>query len=272
MGKIRTKLIGLEEVEQKQKKAAKVRREEKKKRTGKDQEVKEVLSDKSIKKEAPVDEAKKAPDKKSTAKKTKSPVKKTHGKRYQEAQKNIQKDHVYGLEEGLSILKKMPHARFDETVEVHINTKEKDLKGEVKFPHSTGKTLKIVVCDDDILAAIESGKIDFDVLIAHPSFVPKLVKFARVLGPRGLMPNPKNGTLTDKVDDAAKKFTSGSVRFKTEAKFPIIHQTIGKISFEQDKLMVNIQALIKTVQKSKIESVYLASTMSPSLKIDINSL
>lgn len=269
MGKIRTKLIGLEEVEQKQKQAAKVRREEKKKRTGKDQEAKEVSS---VKKAAPVDEAKKAPDKKTVAKKTKSTVKKMHGKRYQEGQKNIQKNHLYALGEALAIVKKMPHARFDETVEVHINTKEKDLKGEVKFPHSTGKTLKVIVCDDGVLAAIESGKIDFDVLIAHPSFMPKLVKFARVLGPRGLMPNPKNGTLTDKVTDAAKKFTSGSVRFKTEAKFPLIHQAIGKISFGADKLMENIQALIKAVQKSKIESVYLASTMSPSLKIDVNTI
>ena len=99
--------------------------------------------------------------------------------------------------------------------------------------------------------------------------MPKLVRFAKILGPKGLMPNPKTGTISDKPEEVAKKFKSGTTRFKTEAKFPIIHQVVGKLSFKEEALVENILDFLKAVGPSKIASAYLKSTMSPAIKIQL---
>lgn len=279
MGKIRTKTIGLSELEKKQKEEAKTRREQKKKREGEKirapglkggQKMKQVaVSDKELKK---MEEAKKIMEKTTLndKKQKKKKAVKSRSKRWSQAKKLIEKGKTYNIKTAVSLLKKMPHFKFNETVELHLNVKDTVVKGEVKLPYSTGKEVRVAIVDDNLLASIKKGKIDFDVLIAYPSFMPNLVKFAKFLGPKGLMPNPKNGTLTDKPEEALKKFKSGSLRFKTEAKFPIIHQAVGKMSLAEKDLIENIKVFISAVNPSKINSVFLKSTMSPAIKLDFS--
>lgn len=285
MGKIRTKFIGLEEVEKKQKEKTKIRREEKKKREGikirptggkGGERMKQVeVSEKELKK---MEKAKKILEEKPEIKETKKLTetkklrKRTRGKNYQEAKKKIDKNKKHGVKMAISILKKIKFTKFDETVELHINTKENNLKGEVILPHGTGKETRVAIIDDKILAEIERGNLNFDILVTHPSFMPKLVKFAKILGPKGLMPNPKAGTISDKPEEAAKKFKGGAVRFKTEAKFPIIHQAVGKLSFKDEALMENITVFLRAVGTSKIESTFLKSSMSPSIRLDVEKI
>ncbi|HLD27018.1 MAG TPA: 50S ribosomal protein L1 [Patescibacteria group bacterium] len=267
MGKIRTKTLGLEGVEKKQKESAKIRREQKKIRREKAKETSQENITPSFQ------ETKKEKDE---TKQTKKPIKEKKnqliikGKNYQNAVKQTDKNKKYSLSEALTLIKKIKYATFDETVELHINVKDQNIKGEVTFPNTGfGKKRRVAIIDDTILSAIEKGKIEWDVLIAHPSTMSKLVKYARVLGPKGLMPNPKNGTLTDKTDVAFKKFSANIIHYKTEAKFPIIHQSVGKLSFTDAQLTENIDAFLKAVSTSKINSIFLKSTMSPSVKLQV---
>ncbi len=281
MGKIRTRILGLEEVEKEQKNKQKLRAEEKKldkKKKIRAQglkggermvavEVDEAAAakmekaEKLIQQTAPANEAGKSQKK---AKKTKARVR---GKRYQAAKKMVDKKKSYGLEQAIVLLKKMKFAKFDESVELHVNLLETGLKGEVTLPHATGKTTKIKIVTDAVLAEIEKGKIDFDILITHPSFMPKLARFAKILGPKGLMPNPKAGTISTNPDEVIKKFSTGTLRWKSEAKFPLIHQMIGKVSFKDQALIENASAFIDSVGKKNIISAFVKTSMSPSVKI-----
>lgn len=299
MGKIRTKFIGLEEVEKKQKEKTKIKREEKKKREGVKVKprtaavgteigvrvrplggkggarMKQVeVSEEALKK---MEKAKGILEKEPEVKKVgvghARPVrKKVRGKNYQAARKRIDKNKKYDVKTAISLLKKIKFTKFNETVELHINVTEANLKGEVMLTHGTGKETRVAIVDDKILAEIEKGNLKFNVLITHPSYMPKLVRFAKILGPKGLMPNPKTGTISDKPEEAAKKFKSGLIRFKTEAKFPIIHQSVGKLSFKDEALVENITVFLNAVGKSKIESAYLKSSMSPAIKLDIEKI
>lgn len=284
MGKIRVRLLGLEEVEKRQKEEAKKRREEKKKEKEKKvrpvggkggERMKQIeVSEEEFKK---MEEAKKLlEEKEDTKKKGETPVvrklkKKTRGKNYQQAKKAIDKNKKYSVKEAVSLLKKIKFGKFDETVELHLNVREVGLKGEVTLPYGTGKQKRVAIVDEEILKKIEKGKIDFDVLITHPQYMPKLVKYAKILGPKGLMPNPKNGTISQNPEEVAKKFQSGLIRFKTESKFPIIHQIVGKTSFSEEALVENIKTLILAINSSEIKSAYLKSTMSPSIKLNLET-
>ena len=135
------------------------------------------------------------------------------------------------------------------------------------LPHGTGKKTRVVEATDELIAEIEKGKISFDILVAKPEMMPKLARVAKVLGPRGLMPNPKAGTITDKPEEIIKKFEGGQINFRSETKAPIVHLTVGRISMGPDKLSENINTAIKAVNKSKIRNVTLKSTMSPGIKI-----
>ena len=264
MGKIKTRFIGVEEVEEKQKKEQKTRAHEKKleKKVSSVKVTKDKLEikKKETKEIKPVDKIKKSVQKISQ---------KTRGKKYQEVKKLVDKTKTYTLKEAVSLLKKLKTAKFDESVELHLNVDETGLRGEVEMPNSTGKTVKIKIVDDKVISNLEKGVIDFDILITHPSFMPKLAKFAKLLGPRGLMPNPKAGTISPKPEDIAKKFEKGTLRWKTEAKFPLIHQMIGKISHEEKALVENIEAFIKSVGTPHIQKAIVKTTMSPAVKIEI---
>ncbi len=166
-------------------------------------------------------------------------------------------------------LRKFKTSSFDETVELHINTKEKGISGTVVLPHGTGKKLNIKIADDQLIAEIEKGKISFDILVAHPSVMPKLAKVAKILGPRGLMPNPKNGTISLEPEKAAEKLSAGQIGYKTESTAPIVHLSVGKLSFDDKKIADNITAVVSAIGNSKINSVTLKSTMSPAIKISL---
>lgn len=192
----------------------------------------------------------------------------------------LDKKKIYSLKEALAILPKLKTATFDETVELHINTTEAGITGSFVPPHGTGKKTRVTIVSaakdpkvlDELIQKVESGTIDFDVLIATPDSMPRLAKVARFLGPKGLMPNPKNGTVTPKPEEAAKKYEAGQVNFKTEAKFPILHLSIGKMSFTPEQLNENIRTALGSVPAGKMRSITLKSTMSPGIKIDFTAI
>lgn len=181
----------------------------------------------------------------------------------------VDKTQMYDLNEAIELLKKICKTKFVSSLELHINTTEKGIKQNTVLPFGTGKKIKIAVVDDKVLENIEKGVIDFDILIAHPSFMPKLAKLAKILGPKGLMPNPKNGTVTPDTDKAIASFSKGQVQIKTEADFPLIHQLVGKINMETKELLANIQTVIEAVKKNRIKTAYLSGTMTPSVKLDV---
>jgi len=290
MGKIRVKTIGDEELEKKDLKKAQARaeakkaREEAKKRSdaeaGKTEEKKEEKQE--VKTETAQEEAPKAEKEAKKDKKNykKASPKKTKSTSYQSVESLLDKNKKYKLADALPLLEKLKRAKFDETVELHINTTEKGISGSLTLPHGTGKATRVAIANaavdpktvDELIKKIESGKIDFDVLVATPDTMPKLARVARVLGPRGLMPNPKNGTVTPKPDEVAKKFAGGQFNFKTEAKFPILHLAVGKLSFGDQKLSENITTAVKAVKVKNIKSMTLKSTMSPGIRIETSNL
>ena len=276
MGKIRIKSIGDEEKEKKQEEEARKRAEAKR---AEKKEIDNTESKSESKDNTPTAvslDAKPKTKSKYASKHTKSKRSIT----YQKKVTLIDKSKEYSLTEALTLLSKLGQANYDETVELHINTVEKGISGNVTLPHGSGKKTRVVLVNysedpktlEDLIKKIESGVIDFDILIATPDSMPKLARVARILGPKGLMPNPKNGTVTTKPQDIAKQYEGGQVNFKTEAKFPILHMIVGKVSFGESKLSENIKTALNAVQVKNIRNITLKSTMSPGIKLDINSL
>ncbi len=286
MGKIRTRVIGNEDMEKKQKEEQKKRSAEKKSHKIRiaglkgGERMKQVeVGEESV---AKMEKAKKILEGKPASPrltrdskdKEKSKKVKVHhrGANYKKSLKLVDKKKTYSLDEAIKLLKKMKYVKFDESVELHLNVDVQGLKGEIELPHSTGKTTKVVIVDEKVLSEIEKGKLDFDVLITHPQFMPKLARFAKVLGPKGLMPNPKAGTISLKPEEVAKKFSKGMLRWKTEPKAPLIHQMIGKISFEERALVENALSFFASVGKSHVQSAFVKSTMSPSVRVDMEGV
>ncbi len=277
MGKIRVKTIG-DDSEETEKKKSDVKRAEKKARSASEDKASEAteepekkaeINEPEVKQEAqqPEEQAKTETPKKE--KKSKFAKKRKRSANYAAKVMEIDKKKTYSLQEAIELLRKVKMAKFDETVELHINTTESGISGLVKLPHGTGKEIKVAVADDEVIAQVEKGKINFDVLIADPSMMPKLAKVAKFLGPRGLMPNPKNGTISEDPQEAMKKFQGGQISFKTEAKNPLLHVSVGKTSFKDEQLSQNIQTLIAAVKKDRIAKVILKSTMSPGIKLAV---
>ena len=220
-------------------------------------------------------------------------------KSYKKAIETFDADKRYSLEEALEILEKFPKAKFDESVELHIHLNidakksDQQIRASVSLPHGTGKTQKIaaftetqqdeakkagaeVVGDEKLVTKIiDTKKIDFDIAVATPEMMPKLSKAARVLGPRGLMPNPKNGTVGPKVADMIKELQKGKADCKND-KTGNIHQVIGKRSFGVDKLKENAEALLDVINKNKptkvkgklLKTVTISATMTPGIKVE----
>ncbi|MEK7177413.1 MAG: hypothetical protein AAB705_01140 [Patescibacteria group bacterium] len=264
MGKVKPRLIGDTEIEEKQKKEQKAKSMEKKMMKNKN----EVKVDVVVDHDRPVVNVEKK-EKKSKVKTASVKTSASRGKKYQEAKKMVDSNKSYFLKEAIALLKIMKLVKFDQSVELHFTVDETGLKGEVELPFSTGKIVRVKVVDDSVLIDLEKGKIEFDVLVTHPSFMPKLAKFAKVLGPKGLMPNPKAGTVSTKPEEVVKKFEKGMLRWKTEAKFPLIHQMIGKISNEEKNLIANAEKFIEAVGKSHIQTAFIKTTMSPSVKLEL---
>jgi large subunit ribosomal protein L1 len=194
------------------------------------------------------------------------------GQRYLEAKALVDESKIYPLGNAIDLVKKTSYSSFDGAAELLLNVLDKGIRGTVSLPHGTGKEVRVRVVDDALLADLEKrgpAAINFDILVAHPSLMPKLAKVAKVLGPRGLMPNPKTGTIGEKPEELVKTLSKGQVQFKTETDFPIIHAVIGRVSFEDKMLSENFAALIKAVGKDKIRSAYLKATMGPAIRVAI---
>lgn len=274
MGKIRIKTLGDEEQEKKQKEEERKRREAKI-AEAKKAEKQNIASAEAGEQVAPGSEKENEAIKEAVKKK---PVLKEalklqkHSTEYNKVAELVDKNKSYKLKDALTVLPKLQRAKFDETVELHLNTTDKGISGNVTLPHGTGKQVRVAIASDELIANVEKGIIDFDVLVAEPSMMPKLAKVARVLGPRGLMPNPKNGTISPRPEEVAKKYQGGAVNYKTESKFPLLHLTVGKVSFGEEKLTDNIRTIIGAVQTKNIKSATLKSTMSPGIKLDVSTL
>jgi len=276
MGKVRVKTFGLPEEEEKEKKKLKQKKEAKKMAKvpglkGGERLVSVGPSEEEILKsaESSKEVSEEIQKKKTESKKEKFIRKRIKSQRHQRNAQIFDKTKVYPLSEALNLLSKFRRAKFDETVELHINTVSAGISGNITLPHGTGKKVRVAVADEKLIEEIESGKIDFDILLASPSIMPKLARLAKILGPRGLMPNPKNGTITDNPEALIKKYEAGQINIKTEAKAPVIHLAVGKMSFGEKKLADNIESAVNAIKKENIQKIVLKSTMSPGIKIKV---
>lgn len=203
------------------------------------------------------------------------------GKKYRELAKLIDQSKAYSLSEALELAAKTNPAKFDATVELHVNLgvdptqADHNVRGMVTLPAGSGKDVRVAVADDELLAKLDKGVIDFDVLVSTPAFMPKLGKYAKMLGPRGLMPNPKSGTVAVDVAKAVTEAKAGRVEYRVDSA-GIVHLGVGKVSFGADKLTQNSEAILSAIRAAKpaslkgayIESIFVATSMGPSIKVN----
>jgi large subunit ribosomal protein L1 len=245
----------------------------KKSRKASEKVVKETVSEVLPKVTEAVTEAKPAEGKPVEEKPVEETAKiktaRVRGKKYLAARKKVDPNQLYSLPEAVKLVKETSIASFGGKVEAHVTVLDIGNAGEIVFPHLEASSKKIVVLNDTILAEIKDGKIDFDILIATPVTMGKLLPFARTLGPKGLMPNPKSGTLTDKPEEAVKKLSVAKTMIKTEKKAPVVHIVVGKISQPEKELEANVAELIRVIKPIKIKKLALCATMGPSVKIKI---
>ncbi len=194
---------------------------------------------------------------------------KVRGKKYQKAKKLIDVTKYYPISEAVKLVKQTSFSKFEGKVEAHITVADIGNIGEINFPHLESTSKKVVILNDTILEEIKAGQINFDILIATPATMPKLLPLARVLGPKGLMPNPKNGTLTDKPEESVKKLSAAKTVVKTEKKAPIVHILVGKVSQPEAELEANVAELIKVIKANKIKKLALCATMGPCVKVEV---
>jgi len=167
------------------------------------------------------------------------------------------------------LVKSTSYSGFDGTISAHLNLTKEINPVEVSFPHSTGKNIRVAIVDEEVLDKIAKEEIDFDVLLAKPAMMPKLTRYARFLGPRGLMPNPKNGTVTSDPEAKKASLLAGAVVIRAEKKAPLLHVRIGKVSQPENELQANLEALIKAINPVNIAKITLAATMGPGVKVQL---
>ncbi len=270
MGKKAVAIIGSVNEEELKKKAAE-KLHQKKLRQGKGERVVDTTAESLAELEVvekKLQESQNLQPQEPTSKTSSFKKSRVRSKPYQAAKSKVGVSKVYTISDAIKLLRDISLTKFDATVELHLVLKEKGAPKEVELPHSTGKTRRVAIADEATVAKIESGKIDFDVLYASPNQMGKLVKFAKVLGPKGLMPNPKNGTVVADPTSAIKKLSDKSVVLKTEKEAPLIHTIVGKLSASDQQLTANIKAILDAFE-GKLVKVVLKSTMSPAIKIQV---
>lgn len=220
-------------------------------------------------------------------------------KRYRKALEFFDRDKRYSLLEALDFLSKLPNAKFDESIDIAVRLgvdpkqTEQNVRGAVSLPHGTGRTVRVavfakgekadaakaagadVIGAEDLAERVEKGFLDFDKVVATPDMMVLLGKLGKVLGPRGLMPNPKLGTVTPDVKKAVTELKSGKIEFRLD-KGSVVHAVVGKKSFSSEKLKENIEMFVDTLNKAKpssskgvyLRSIAISSTMGPGIKID----
>ena len=221
------------------------------------------------------------------------------GKKYQEMYKLIEKGKVYGLKDAIALAIKTSPVKFDATLEAHVRLgvdprqADQNIRTTIVLPNGNGKTVRVAVFapldeakkaaaagadiaeDDAFLKRLEKGEIDFDVLISTPAFMPKLGRFARLLGPKGLMPNPKAGTVTMDVEKAVKEAKAGKVEYRVD-KQSIVHIGLGKVSFGEEKLLENANTFFDSIKAQKpaslkgqyVKSIYITTSQGPSIAVE----
>ncbi|HKC04618.1 MAG TPA: hypothetical protein VKC54_01995 [Patescibacteria group bacterium] len=197
-------------------------------------------------------------------------VERVRGKKYVSSKNKVVPGKLYSVKEAVKLVKESSYSKFDGTMELHLIVKKVGSSAQVALPHAAGREKKVEVASDETIEKLKAGKIDFDILVSTAEMMPKLVPFARLLGPKGLMPNPKNGTLvTD--PKKAQGFSAGVVTLKTEKEAPLIHTVVGKNSQADSEIESNISAVLKALGGEKqIVRAFLKSTMSPSVKLQLN--
>jgi large subunit ribosomal protein L1 len=225
------------------------------------------------------------------------------GKKYDDAIKRFDRDHLHSAVEAVDLVKNLASAKFDETVELAVRLgvdprkADQMVRGTVALPSGTGKDVRVavfaagdaaeearqagadIVGADDLAEQVEGGMLDFDLAIATPDLMPLVGKLGRVLGPRGLMPNPKTGTVTTDVGKAVGEFKGGKVEYRTD-RYGNVHVPLGKVSFEPVALLANLRAVIDEVHRAKpasakgryIRRITLSSTMGPGINVDANRI
>jgi len=196
-----------------------------------------------------------------------------NGKAIREARSKVEANKTYPVLEAVKLVQANTITKFDATLTLHLNLlagKEQVNRAELTFPYLAGSTKKVVIASDEVFAEIDKGIINFDILITTPQLMPKLAKYARILGPKGLMPNPKNGTITPDPEGKKKEFEAGKTVIKAEPKFPLMHVTVGKKSQKAEEVAANIMAVLEAVKTKNITKATLASTMSPGVKIQLS--
>ncbi|MEW6447874.1 MAG: 50S ribosomal protein L1 [Bacillota bacterium] len=223
-----------------------------------------------------------------------------YGKKYQEAQKQVDRSKLYEPLEAMDLIKKVASAKFDETVEAAIKLgvdprhADQQVRGAVVLPHGTGKTRRVAVFArgekvkeaeaagadfvgaEDLIARVQEGWLDFDVAIATPDVMGMVGKVGRILGPRGLMPNPKTGTVTFDIARAVSEVKAGKIEYRVD-KAGIIHAPIGKVSFDSEKLVENLRTLVEALVRAKpaaakgqyLKGISVSSTMGPGVKVNV---
>ena len=194
--------------------------------------------------------------------------KRVRSKKYVAVRAQVDKTKKYTVSDAITTIKKLSYTKFDGTINFDGVVRDVGKIGSLTLPHSTGKSITVAIVDDNVIAQIAEGNINFDALVTTPQFMPKLAKHARVLGPKGLMPNPKNGTVTPKPELKKAELEKGTFELKTEKKRPVIHVTIGKVSMSDAALAENIESLFKAT-KGKLLSASISATMSPSVKLQV---
>jgi large subunit ribosomal protein L1 len=223
------------------------------------------------------------------------------GKHFRRSSELLEAGKTYSLEQAVELAQKTSHVKFDATVELHVNLgvdprhADQNIRDNLVLPAGTGKTVRIAVLTEDVAGAkkvgadlagadelfkeLDKGNMDFDVLIATPALMSKLGKYARTLGPRGLMPNPKSGTVTNDIDKAIAEAKAGRVEYRVDTT-GIVHLGVGKVSFTASQLLQNVQAVIASIKANKPQSlkgnyfktVHLTTSMGPSVTIDLASI
>jgi large subunit ribosomal protein L1 len=191
------------------------------------------------------------------------------GKKWIEVKAKVDRSKEYKIKDAVALAKATSFSTFDGSMEAHLILKKVGTSVNTTLPHAAGKEKKIEIAGEETIKKLQTGKIDFDVLIASPDMMPKLVPFARILGPKGLMPNPKNGTLVADPKKA-KGFSGNSITLKTEKEAPLIHTVFGKVSQKDVELVENLEAILKALGSARqIVKGYIKATMGPSVKIQI---
>lgn len=272
------------------------------KRSAKALEEAEAKAEKEARKEAG-DTTAQDPDAEETKKRGPVPVTRPlierRGKKYQELAKKVESDKVYSLTDALALAVETNPAKFDASVEVHVRLgvdprqADQNIRATVSLPHGTGKNVRVavfapesehaaakkagadIIGDEDFLKQLDKEELNFDILVATPQYMPKLGKYARLLGPRGLMPNPKSGTVAADVAKAVTEAKAGKVEYRVD-KQAIVHLAIGKVSFGVDKLVDNAKSFFTSLSQQKpssikgvyVKSINVSTSMGPGIKVE----